>query len=104
MKNLLVILGILVCIVEIYYYLRENWLSRLLDNKKKGERIRKPAVMRPKSELNCPFCVEEKGKRAQRIFCHVDSTLPNFIIKIRYLYHIYAIILLQTTNCGYTHY
>src|SRR5450759_4295366 len=63
MKNLLVILGILVLLFEIYHSLRGNWIGRILEQKKRGERLRKPVVMRPKSELDCSYCVKEKGKR-----------------------------------------
>jgi hypothetical protein len=62
MKNLLGILGILVLSFEIYRYLRRYWIRLILEKKKKGERPRKPPVMRPKSELDCPYCVKEKGK------------------------------------------
>lgn len=64
MKNPLVILGILVLLFEIYRWLRGNWIRGFLEKKKKGKGPRKPAVMQPKSERDCPFCVEEKGKQA----------------------------------------
>ena len=63
MKNLLVILGILVLLFEIYRLLRRYWIRRILEKKKKAKRPRKPPVMRPKSERDCPFCMQEKGKR-----------------------------------------
>lgn len=62
-KDLLGILGILILLVEIYRYVRRYWLRRLLEQKKKEKRTRKPPVLRPKSERDCRFCREEKGKR-----------------------------------------
>ena len=62
MKNLLVILGIVVCLIEIYGFLRRYWIHLILEKKKKARQSRQPLVMRPKSELDCPLCVEEKGK------------------------------------------
>jgi len=62
-KDLLGILGILLLLVEIYRLVRRNWLRRLLEKKKKEKRPRKPPVLRPKSERDCRFCREEKGKR-----------------------------------------
>jgi len=34
-----------------------------LGNEEKDKRTRKPAVLRPKSETDCRFCREGKGKR-----------------------------------------
>ena len=65
MRNILVFLAILVLLVELYRHLREYWLRRLLEQKKKGKRPRKPAVLRPKSERDCRLCCEEKGKRTE---------------------------------------
>jgi len=50
MGNLIGIIGILVLVYEIYRWLREKWIERILAEKKKGKRERKPQVMRPKSE------------------------------------------------------
>jgi IS1 family transposase/transposase-like protein len=61
-KELLGILGILILLFELYRYLRKYWLRRLLERKKKEKRTRKPAVLRPKSERDCRFCCEDKGK------------------------------------------
>jgi hypothetical protein len=62
-KELIGILGILVILIEIYRYLRNYWLRRLLVKRKKEKRILKPAVLRPKSEKDCRFCREEKDKQ-----------------------------------------
>jgi IS1 family transposase len=64
MKDLLGIIGILVISVEIYLWLRRKWIRHVLEGKKKGKMPRKPAVLRPKSELDCQHCVEGKGKKA----------------------------------------
>jgi hypothetical protein len=61
MRDLLVILGILILCFELYRLLRGNWLRRFL--KKGAEQPRKPHVMKPKSEQDCPFCVKEKGRQ-----------------------------------------
>ncbi|RPH73242.1 hypothetical protein EHM76_05570 [bacterium] len=61
-KDLLGILGILLLLFEVYRFLRRYWLGRLLEKKKKEKQTRKPAVLRPKSERDCRFCCEEKGK------------------------------------------
>ena len=63
MKEILEIIGILVLLVEIYALLRKYWIQRLLDQKRNAKNLRKPVVMRPKSEADCPFCVEERGKK-----------------------------------------
>ena len=63
MKNLLVILGILVLLFEIYHLLRGYWIRRLLEKQKKPKQPRKPPVMRPKSERDRPVCQKEHGKR-----------------------------------------
>jgi transposase-like protein len=62
-KELLGILGILIVLFELYRYLRKDLLHRLLEKKKKEKRTRKPAVLRPKSERDCRFCRDGKGKR-----------------------------------------
>ena len=64
-KDLLGILGILLLLFEVYRFLRRYWLGRLLEKKKKEKRTRKPAVLRPKSERDCRFCCEDKGKRTE---------------------------------------
>jgi hypothetical protein len=61
-KELFGILGILILVVEVYRYVRRYWLRRPLDKKKKEKRLRKPAVLQPKSERDCRFCCEGKGK------------------------------------------
>jgi hypothetical protein len=65
MEKLVGILGILVLIFEIYRWLRKKWIQRMLVEKKKGKRPRKPRVMRPKTGLDCPHCVAEKCKAAK---------------------------------------
>jgi len=37
----------------------------MLEGKKKAKIPRKPAVLRPKSELDCQHCVEEKRKEGK---------------------------------------
>jgi hypothetical protein len=61
-KELLGILGILILLYEIYRFVRKVWLRRFLEKKKKEKRPRKPPVLRPKSERDCRFCQEDKGK------------------------------------------
>ena len=63
MKDLLVILGILILCFELYRLLRGNWIRRFLKKKKGAAQPRKPLVMKPKSERDCPFCVKEKGRQ-----------------------------------------
>ncbi len=62
MKDLLVILAILIVCFELYRLLRGNWIRRFLKKKKGDLQPRKPRVMKPKSERDCPFCVKEKGE------------------------------------------
>jgi hypothetical protein len=64
MKELLGIVGILVISIEIYLWLRRGWIRQMLEWKKKAKKPRKPAVMRPKSEMDCQHCVKEKGEKA----------------------------------------
>lgn len=61
MKDLLVILAILIFCFELYRLLRGNWIRRFLRKRKGASLPRKPRVMKPKSERDCPFCVKEKG-------------------------------------------
>ncbi len=63
MKDLLVILGILVLCFELYRLLRGNWIRRFLKKKKSATQPRKPRLMKPKSERDCPFCMKEKGRQ-----------------------------------------
>jgi hypothetical protein len=63
MKDLLVILAILVFCLELYRLLRGYWIQRILKKKREARKLRKPRVMKPKSERDCPFCMEEKGKQ-----------------------------------------
>jgi IS1 family transposase len=62
MKDLLVVLGILILCFELYRLLRGNWIQRFLKKRKNTAQPRKPHVMKPKSERDCPFCVKEKGR------------------------------------------
>ena len=62
LRNILVILAILVLLLELYRYLRKYWLHRLLEKKKAAKGPRKPPVLRPESEKDCPVCQQEKGK------------------------------------------
>jgi hypothetical protein len=69
MKDLLLILGILVLCFELYRLLWGNWIRRIFKKKKVGKGSRKPQVMKPKSEQDCPFCVSKK--------IHLDNLLNN---------------------------
>lgn len=62
MKDLLVVLGILILCFVLYRLLRPNWIARLLKKKKDLKNPPKPRVMKPKSERDCPFCMNENGK------------------------------------------
>jgi IS1 family transposase/transposase-like protein len=62
MKDLLVILAILILWFELYRLLRRYWIQRILKKKREAKQLRKPRVMKPKSEKDCPFCMNEKGK------------------------------------------
>jgi hypothetical protein len=53
MKDLLGMIGVLVISIEIYLWLQRRWIQHVLEGKKKAKMPRKPAVMRPKSELDC---------------------------------------------------
>lgn len=61
-RNVLVILAIVVLLIEFYRPLRKSWPRRLLEKKKAAKGLRKPRVLRPKSEKDCPVCQQEKGK------------------------------------------
>ena len=63
MKDLLVILGILILCFELYRLFRGNWLRRFLKKKNGAAQPRKPLVMKPKSDRDCPFCVKEKSRQ-----------------------------------------
>jgi hypothetical protein len=61
-NDLLILFAILIILVEIYQKLRQTWLRHLLSQKKKAKRLRKPAVLRPKSERDCRFWQADQGK------------------------------------------
>ena len=63
MKNLLVTLAILILCFELYRNLRGYWIWRILKKKREAKQLRKPRMMKPKSERDCPFCVKEKGRQ-----------------------------------------
>jgi IS1 family transposase len=63
MKDFLAILAILILWFEFYRLLRWKWIQRILKKKKGASLPHKPRVMKPKSERDCPFCVQDKGKR-----------------------------------------
>jgi transposase-like protein len=65
-EELLGIIGILIVIIEIYRILRRVWIRWMLAKRINGKRTRKPQVMRPKSEKDCPYCVAGKGKPAEK--------------------------------------
>ena len=60
MKNLLVTLAILILFFELYRNLRGYWIRRILKKKREAKQLRKPRMMKPKSERDCPFCVKEE--------------------------------------------
>jgi IS1 family transposase/transposase-like protein len=64
MRNILIPLAIVMVLLEFYRLLRGYWLRHQLEEKKKAKRPRKPAVLHPKSEQDCPYCCEDKGNRA----------------------------------------
>jgi len=66
MKNLPGILGILILFFEVYRLLRKYWIRRILKRKKKAKRLRKPLMMQPKSERDCPFCEKKREKSDQK--------------------------------------
>ena len=62
MKDLLLVLGILILFIEQYRLLRGYWIRRFLKKKKEAKQMRNPRVMKPKSERDCPFCMQDEGK------------------------------------------
>jgi hypothetical protein len=62
MNRLFGILGILILLFEIYRFLHGSWLRQVLQKKTDPHRSRKPRVMKPKSERDCPVCMQEQGK------------------------------------------
>jgi len=62
-KDLLIFIATIIILVEIYRKLRQVWQQHLKMEKKKNKPPRKPAVLRPKSERDCRFCLEDKGRR-----------------------------------------
>ena len=62
MNRLIIILAILIICFELYRLLRGYWIQRILEEKREARQLRKPRVMKPKSERDCPFCVKEKGR------------------------------------------
>lgn len=63
-ENIVVISAILISLFRHYQYLRGLWLRRMLEQKKKAMRLRRPMMLKPKSEHKCRFCKEEKGKHS----------------------------------------
>ena len=63
MDRLLIFLAVLVLCLELYRFLRGYWIQRVLKKKREARQLRKPRVMKPKSERDCPFCVKEKDGR-----------------------------------------
>ncbi len=62
-ENIVTVSAILIVLFELYRFLRALWLRRMLEQKKKAKRPRKPMVLKPKTERDCRFCQEEKGNR-----------------------------------------
>jgi hypothetical protein len=54
MKDLLVTLAILSLCFELYRILRGYWFQRILKKKREAKQLRKPRLMKPKSERDCP--------------------------------------------------
>jgi hypothetical protein len=59
------ILRILLLLVEVYRWMRGQYIRHILEQKKKANGTRKPAVMQPKREQDCRFCMEEKGNQTK---------------------------------------
>jgi IS1 family transposase/transposase-like protein len=66
-NDILILLAILIVLYELYRSLRKLWLHKLLQKKKKAKPPRKPRIFKPKSERDCHFCQEEKGKHPTAI-------------------------------------
>ncbi len=49
--------------MEIYRKLRQVWQQHLKIGKEEKQTTAKTAVLRPKSERDCRFCLEDKGRR-----------------------------------------
>lgn len=62
-ENIVIVLAIIIVLTELYRYLRTFWLRKWLERKKKAKRLRKPMVLKPKTERDCRFCQEKQGKR-----------------------------------------
>ncbi len=63
MNKLLEVLAILVICLELYRLIRRFWIRQILKKRKAAKQPRKPRVLKPKSERDCPFCMKEKGKK-----------------------------------------
>lgn len=63
-EKIVIVTAIIIVLLELYGSPRAFWLQKLLEQEKKAKRPRKPMVLKPKSERDCRFCQEEKGKRS----------------------------------------
>ena len=52
----------IIILVELYRRLRKYWVRWCLEKKRSARKLRKPPVLKPKSERDCPVCQGGKGK------------------------------------------
>ena len=64
MKDPITLLGYLIVIAAVYRWLRQRQLMRRMREKKAVKAARKPQVLKPKSECDCPVCREGEMRKA----------------------------------------
>lgn len=62
MNHLFELLGFLIGLIHLYHWLYRMWLQRWLNRKKSVRLPRKPRVLKPKTERDCPVCQQHRSK------------------------------------------
>lgn len=62
MNQLFELLGFLIVLIQLYRWLYRMWLQRWMNRKKSVKLPRKPRVLKPKTEHDCPVCQQHKSK------------------------------------------
>jgi hypothetical protein len=61
MNHLFELLGFLIVLIHLYRWLYRMWLQHWVNRKKSVKLPRKPRVLKPKTEHDCPVCQKHKS-------------------------------------------
>jgi len=76
MNQLFILLGFLIVLIHLCRWLYRRWLLRWMNRSKPASLSRRPRVLKPKTERDCPVCQQHRSKATPPARYHPSPGAP----------------------------